>query len=117
MPGAVRQPRPGAGVPPRASPRVRGRPARAGGRRAARWTLQLLDAARVGVEHLELDARWMAHELAARRHAPDDREHQAAERVDVLLLVGVEQLDAEVRLELLDGRARGGDEAELGVGR
>ena len=42
----------------------------------------------------------MAHELAADRHAPKQREHQAPERVDVLLLLGPQQLQPEVLLEL-----------------
>ena len=49
----------------------------------------------------------MADQLAARRHAADQGEHQAAERVDVLLLLGLEQLDAEVALELAHRGARG----------
>ena len=76
----------------------------------------LLQAARVGVEHLELQARGMAHELAAHGHAPQQRKHEAAERVDVLLLLGLQKLEPQVLLELLDGRARRGDEPELRLG-
>ncbi len=46
--------------------------------------LELLHSARIGIEDLELDARCMPHELElARRDPPDDREHEAAERIDV----------------------------------
>ena len=54
---------------------------------------ELLDPPRVGFQHLELDAAWMTHQLAARRDAAGDGEHQAAERVDVLFLLARDQLN------------------------
>ena len=68
--------------------------------------LDLLHAAGIGLQHLELDARTMPQDLAPCRHPPDDREHQSAERIDVLGLVVVEQFDPEPGLDLGDGRAR-----------
>src|SRR5262249_48126420 len=88
----------------------------AGGRRLdgrQRVNLHLLEAARVRVENLELEAARMADDLATHRHAPEQREHQAAERVDVLFILGLQELDAEMLLELLDRRARQGDDADL----
>src|SRR5690606_9529376 len=47
--------------------------------------LQPFHAPRIGIEHLELDTGRMPHQLAARRHATDKREHKATQRVDLLL--------------------------------
>ena len=77
--------------------------------------LELLDPARIGIENFELDARGMPDKLATRGDPPDDGEHEAAERIDVGLFLGLEQLGPEPRLELLDRCARRGDEPELGV--
>ena len=63
---------------------------------------QALDLARVGVEHLELVALRMHHDLAARRHAAGDPDDEAAERVDLLGEFGVDQPDVRLRLEILD---------------
>ena len=46
-----------------------------------------LDAARIGVEHLEIEAGDGLDHLALRRDAPGRREYQAADRLDVLRLV------------------------------
>ncbi len=52
--------------------------------------LELLHPARIRVENLELDPRGVSHQLAARRHPPDDREYETAERVDVGFLLGLQ---------------------------
>src|SRR5690606_29383367 len=80
-------------------------------RRVGAQDADFFDAARIGIDDLELDAALVAHDLAERGYAPDQREHEAAERIDVLLLTVLEELDAEMRLELLDRRARLRDEA------
>ena len=70
---------------------------------------QLLDAARIGIQHLELDAARVAHQLAARRDAAGKREHEAADGVDVLFLLRRDELDAEMPREILDRRSGIGD--------
>ena len=42
------------------------------------------DAARIGVQHMELEAGNSLHDLAARRHAAEGGEDKAADRVDIL---------------------------------
>ena len=66
---------------------------------------QLLDAARIGVEHLDLERAGARHQLAAHRHAADAGGDVAGERIH---LVG-DLADVEVRP---DG---GGDVLELGA--
>src|SRR6516164_1358741 len=62
------------------------------------------DAARIDVEDLELDTRRMAHHLAALGDAAEQREDQAADRVDLAALV-LRQHVADLLLEQLDRRA------------
>ncbi len=57
---------------------------------------QLLDAPRVGLEHLELDAARMPHALAPRRNAAGKGEDEATKRVDVFFLLSRDELDAEM---------------------
>ena len=76
---------------------------------------QFLDAARIGLQHLELDAARVAHKLAARRDAAGKREYQAADRVELLFLLRRGELYAEMPLQHLDRRARIGDEAETRI--
>src|SRR5581483_9042409 len=85
------------------------------GARARAMDSQLLDAPRIGIEHLELEPRGMADQLAARRHPPEQGEHKAAQRIDFGLLLGLEEFDAQVTLELSHRRARGRDQPELGI--
>ena len=70
---------------------------------------QALDPPRIGVDHLELDARGMADHLAARGHPAGEVEHETAERVDVLALFR-RQHRADARLEVLDRGACVGDQ-------
>ena len=76
---------------------------------------QFLDAPGICVQHLELDAARVAHQLAPRRDAAGEREHETPDRVDVLLLLGRDELKVEMPLERLDGHARIGDEAKTRV--
>ena len=46
---------------------------------------ELFDPPGVGVKHFELQTRFMTHQFAAHGHAPGQREHQAAKRIDVLI--------------------------------
>src|SRR5581483_10612051 len=77
---------------------------------------QALDPARIGLEHLELDAARVADEFPARRDAPGNGKHETAERVDLLLEFLRDELEPELLLEILDRCARVGDEAEFRIG-
>ena len=81
--------------------------------RVRRVQAHFLDAARVGIDDLELDAACVLDHFIARGDAPDDGEHEAAERVDLHLLVFGDELDAELVLDLGNGRACLSDEAEF----
>ena len=61
-----------------------------------------LDAARVRLEHLELDAGRVADDLAARRHTIEQGKDQPAQGVHVLPPFLIQKLQAEPALQLLD---------------
>ena len=44
----------------------------------------------------------VAYDLAARRHAVEEREDQPAKRVDILAPIGFEKLEAQMLLQILD---------------
>ena len=70
---------------------------------------ELLDPARIGVKHLELDAARMLDELTTRRDPSRNREDEAAKRIDLLLLFFGSEFEPEMLLEVRDRRARVGD--------
>ena len=77
--------------------------------------MHLLDAAGVGVEHLELDARWDGATSSPRAGTRPSSENTRPPSVSMSSSSsGFEKLDAEVLLELLDRGARRGDQTELG---
>src|SRR5258707_13576124 len=63
---------------------------------------QPLDAARVGVEHLEFEPPGVQDHLAAPRDPSSKREDQPAQRIDVLVVAVMAQRGAVVLLEGLD---------------
>src|SRR5262245_13908342 len=73
-----------------------------GRRRRRRPHTQAPDAPGIDVEHFELDTRWMAHDLAALRDAAEQREDQAADRIDLAPLV-FRQHVADLLLQQFDG--------------
>src|SRR3990167_65511 len=74
--------------------------------------LDLLQAPGGRIEDLQLEPPRMAHQLAARWNSAEHGEHEAAEGVDVLFLLGLQELDPQVLLQFLDGRAGRGDEPD-----
>src|SRR5262249_29155412 len=79
--------------------------------------LEALDPPRIRVDHLEHDAGRMRDRLAAGRDIAGQREHEAAQRVDVLFALLFRQHRSDPLLELLDGGARIGDEAAVRPGQ
>src|SRR5437870_3610919 len=74
----------------------------AGNRRRQAAHPQALDPAGVGVEHLEFEPVRVRDHLAALRHPPGQREDEAAEGVDLVLLALGTQPGPVMRLELFD---------------
>lgn len=72
---------------------------------------QPLDATRIGVQNLELYAALVRDELAFDWNAPQMRHDEAADGIDLALVVRLQQLHSEMRLELVDWRARLRDQA------
>ena len=58
----------------------------------------------------------MAHQLAPCRDAAGDGEDEAAERIDVLLLLARDELDPKLLLQILDRHPRIGDQPEARIG-
>ena len=58
-----------------------------------------LDAARIGVDHLELGTRGMGDHLALRRQMARQHEDQPAQGVDLFLVDAADQLDADLGLD------------------
>src|SRR5262245_31138974 len=71
---------------------------------------ELLDPPFIGFKDFELDPARVAHALAARRNAAGNREGKTAEGVDVFPILLRDERESELLLELLDRRARIGDE-------
>ena len=75
-----------------------------------------LDAARIGVEHVELEARDGLDDLAARRHAAERVEDHAADRVDVLAMLAGRERIADGLGDLVDlGLAVDDEDAVAGL--
>src|SRR4029453_8007099 len=71
---------------------------------------ELLDPPLVGFKDFELDPARVTHTLAARRDGAGDGENKAAESIDVLPILLRDERESELLLEVLDRRARLGDE-------
>src|SRR5882724_3861469 len=91
---------------------------RSGGglRDGRRPNAQATDAPGIDVEDLELHARRMAHHLAALRDAAEQREDQAAHRVDLAALV-LRQDVADLLFEQLDRGAAVDVDRAVGAAR
>src|SRR5215471_11451636 len=76
---------------------------------------QAFDPARICIEHLEFDTRWMCDYLAPFGHAPSETGNQPAKRIDFLLICGGAQPHALMLFEQLDRSTRIGDEASIGA--
>ena len=75
-----------------------------------------LDPARVGVEHVELEAGNGVDDLAARRHAAERVEDHAADRVDVLAMLAGRERIADGLGDLVDlGLAVDDEDAVAGL--
>ncbi|QYU68432.1 heme ABC transporter permease CcmC [Leptolyngbya sp. 15MV] len=66
---------------------------------------QAADAARIHLQDTELQPRSVADQLAPRRHASGQREHQPAHGIDIRLALLLRQHGAEPRLEGFDSGA------------
>src|SRR5690606_16618744 len=76
-----------------------------------------LDTARIGVEHMELEAGYGLHHLAARRHAAQRVEDHAADRVDRLAMLAGGETAADHLRHLVDlGAAVNDVDAVAGLG-
>ncbi len=71
---------------------------------------ELLDPPLIRFEDFEFDPARVTHALAARRDAAGDGEDKTAEGVGVLPLLVRDEGKSELLFELLDRRARIGDE-------
>ena len=77
----------------------------------------LLDPARIGIQHLDLESGGPGHQLAAQRQAADLRHQIAAERVDLLGGVADVERDADRGGDVVEARARIGDERAVELPR
>ena len=74
-----------------------------------------LDAARIGIEHLDLEIAGTGNHFAAHRQASDMGDEIAAERLDFLAGFAGDEFLADHRADVLEAGARVGDEAVVGL--
>ena len=63
---------------------------------------QPLDAARIGIQYLELNAGGMADHFAPRGNSAGECEHNAAQRIDIFFLLIGDEVDSQLILKFLN---------------
>ncbi len=75
----------------------------------------LLDPARIGIQHLDLEAGRAWHQFAAQRQPADLRHQIAADGIDLLGCLADVEGDADRGGDVVEARARVGDERAVGL--